>query len=92
MPAVLLEAGLCGLPVVSTRIGAIPEVVANGETGFVVSPDDLAALDAAVGKLLQDSSRRLAMGRAARVRCLERYDMGSVADQWETALRAAVEQ
>ncbi|MFA5884666.1 MAG: glycosyltransferase family 4 protein [Acidimicrobiia bacterium] len=90
MPAVLLEAGLCGLPVVSTRIGAIPEVVVTGTTGIVVAPDDQTALDHAVGRLLGDPTLRSTMGAAARTRCLERYEIGSVAEQWETVLERAV--
>lgn len=86
MPAVLLEAGLCGLPAVSTRIGAIPEVVINGETGFVIPPDDLAALDLALRQLLDDPAARRAMGVAARTRCLDRFEIGRVAEQWETVL------
>jgi len=90
MPAVLLEAGLCGLPVVSTRIGAIPEVVVDGVTGSVVAPDDQPALDAAVARLLDDPTARAAMGAAARVRCLERYEIGRVAEQWEAVLARAI--
>lgn len=87
MPAVLLEAGLCGLPVVSTRIGAIPEVVVDGVTGIVVAPDDEAALADALTRLLADPEERARMGDAARARCLERYEMAPVAAQWEAVLR-----
>lgn len=87
MPAVLLEAGLCGLPVVSTRIGAIPEVVVDGTTGIVVDPDDGPALTAALARLLGDAGLRSRMGEAARARCLERYEMTPVAAQWESVLR-----
>lgn len=90
MPAVLLEAGLCGLPVVSTNIGAIPEVVVDGVTGSVVAPDDQPALDAAVARLLDDPATRSTMGSAARSRCLERYEIGRVAEQWQAALARAI--
>ena len=90
MPAVLLEAGLCGLPVVSTRIGAIPEVVVDGITGSVVAPDDQRALDAAVVRLLDDPAARSDMGQAAHTRCLERYEIGQVAEQWEAVLARAI--
>ena len=87
MPAVLLEAGLCAVPAVSTRIGAIPEVIVDGTTGRIVGPDDAGALAGAIGDLLADDRRRAAMGDAARERCLARYEMAPVAAQWETVLR-----
>ena len=89
MPAVLIEAGLCGLPVVSTRIGAIPEVVVDGETGYVVPPDDLEGFAGAVVRLLADAGTRATMGEAARTRCLERYDITRVAEGWEAVLERA---
>ncbi|GMU78162.1 MAG: glycosyl transferase [Acidimicrobiia bacterium] len=90
MPAVIIEAGLCGLPVISTRIGAIPEMIVNGESGFVVSSDDLSALEAATALLVSHPAMRRSMGAAARKRCLELYDIGPVAEQWEAVLGKAV--
>lgn len=87
MPAVLLEAGLCGLPAVSTRIGAIPEVIVDGGTGLVVDPGDDDALAAALDQLLGDATRRADLGLAARTRCLAHYEMTPVATQWEVVLR-----
>jgi len=87
MPAVLLEAGLCALATVSTRIGAIPEVIVDGSTGLVVDPDDPVALAEAVTALLGDPPRRARMGAAARERCLTRYEMTPVAEEWESVLR-----
>ena len=89
MPAVIIEAGLCGLPVVSTTVGAIPEMVVDGETGYVVAPDDLDALTDRIAGLLHDPVVAAAMGGAARERCLERYDIARVAEGWDAALRRA---
>ncbi|MFM8305365.1 MAG: glycosyltransferase family 4 protein [Actinomycetota bacterium] len=86
MPAVLIEAGLCGRPVVSTAVGAIPEVVVDGETGYVVVPDDLDGITDRVGRVLRDPARRDAMGAAGRTRCLARYEIGPVAQAWDAAL------
>lgn len=63
----LLEAGACGLPAVTSRRGALPEIVADGETGLLVD-ETPQALAGAWQQLLEDRERRLAMGRAARIR------------------------
>jgi glycosyltransferase involved in cell wall biosynthesis len=74
---VLAEAMACGLPVVATRAGAIPEVVEDGTTGALVPPDDPAALASAVLSLLSDRERMKALGAAgaARVARLFTWDM-----------------
>ena len=89
MPAVLIEAGLCALAVVSTRIGAIPEVVVDGTTGYVVAPDDAEQLTGAVGQLLAQPATRATMGASAHERCIERYEITRVAEAWESVLRRA---
>lgn len=71
---VLGEAMACETPVVASRIGATPEVVADGVTGILVPPGEAAALaEAAVG-LLTDASRARAMGRAGRARVCALWD------------------
>ena len=65
-PYSVLEAMFAGLPVVSTDVGGIPEMVVDGETGFLVPPDDDVAIADAIEKLLADDARRDAMGRASR--------------------------
>jgi glycosyltransferase involved in cell wall biosynthesis len=63
---VLSEAGAAGLPVVSTAVAGIPEIVRHGETGFLVPPDDLDALVRALGKLVEDPELRARFGAAGR--------------------------
>ncbi len=70
---VLLEAMACGMPVVSTRVAAIPDIV-GPDAGFLVAPGDVTALRAALFTLLDDEPRRREMGRAARRRVEERFD------------------
>jgi 2-deoxystreptamine N-acetyl-D-glucosaminyltransferase/2-deoxystreptamine glucosyltransferase len=68
MGSVLVEAMACGVPVVATDVGGIPEVVVDGITGLLVPADDVGALGGAVDRLLRDEPLRERMGRAARLR------------------------
>ena len=86
MPASLIEAGLCGLPAVSTTVGAISEIVLDGRTGSVVAPDDRTALTEALRHLTADLPTAAAWGRAAREHCLDRFEITPVARAWEAVL------
>lgn len=68
-----IEAQAVGTPVVASAADGIIEVVADGETGFLVPPDDPAAFADKIGRLLADDELRSSFGRAARQRFLERF-------------------
>ncbi len=68
MGRVLVEAMALGRPVVATRVGGIPAVVADGETGLLVPPGDPPALGRAVSQLLKDPGLSQRMGEAGRRR------------------------
>ena len=89
MPGVLIEAGLCGLPAVSTRVAGASTVIEDGRTGLLVGVDDLDALVRAAAQLVGDPQRRLAMGVAARERCEEHFTLRMVASRWDRLLRTA---
>jgi glycosyltransferase involved in cell wall biosynthesis len=84
----LLEAHACGIPAVTSRRGALPEIVADSETGLLVD-EDPEALCAAWQELLTDSERRARMGRSARERAERCFDPGRLAEQVETLYCAA---
>ena len=64
LPTVIMEAMATGLPVVSTRIGGIPEMVIDNETGFLVEPNDIVTLAGAIEKVTNDRSLGQRLGRA----------------------------
>jgi glycosyltransferase involved in cell wall biosynthesis len=72
-PLVILEAMAAGLPVVSTRYVAIPEMVNDGVTGLLVEPRDISGLAAALRRLAEDPTLRRRMGDAGRARYLEEF-------------------
>ena len=77
LPLAVLEAMAAGLPIVGTRVGGIPELVVDGETGIVVEPEDPRALAAALEALARDRSRLAELGRRGR----ERVDAHFSAEQ-----------
>ncbi len=73
-PIVLVEAMTAGLPVVSTRVGTIPEMIEEGEHGLLVNPRDRQGLAAALLRLLGDAELRQTMGNNGRQRALGEFD------------------
>jgi glycosyltransferase involved in cell wall biosynthesis len=83
MPAVLIEAGLSGLPSIAFNVGGVGEVIEDQVTGMVVEREDCQEMRKRLAALCQDSQRRVEMGEAARRRCLDRFSMQKVASEYE---------
>jgi glycosyltransferase involved in cell wall biosynthesis len=86
----VLEAMASGTPVVASRIGGVPEVVADGETGFLVEPGDIGALRDRLATLLGDPRLARRMGDAARAAVLDRFTWRACARRCLTAYRQLV--
>jgi glycosyltransferase involved in cell wall biosynthesis len=79
----LLEALSVGLPVLATSVGGTPDVIAHGENGYLIPPDDLPALEAGLTVLLSDSALRGRLGAQGRRRIQADFSLESVAARLE---------
>ncbi|HYZ17526.1 MAG TPA: glycosyltransferase family 4 protein [Candidatus Acidoferrum sp.] len=73
-PFVFVEAMAAGIPVIGTTVGAVPEMIAENETGFVVAPGDRRALADRIALLLEDGALRRRMGESGQRRVAAHYD------------------
>ena len=86
----VLEASACGIPVVVTNVGGLPEIVQNGVTGLIVPPKDIGAVAGALEKLIEDEPFRRTLGAAGRKLVLENYEWSENATRMEGVYRALV--
>lgn len=69
-----MEAMAAGLPAITTNVGGIPDIVEDGVSGYLIAPNDGAALARAISAAIADRGRLRAMGQAARTRIEQRFD------------------
>jgi glycosyltransferase involved in cell wall biosynthesis len=90
-PMALLEAMACGLPIVATRVGAIPETIASGSEGLLVEPGDLEGLASAMETLLSDEKKRKELGANALRRCRNEFSIQASCDRHSSVYRAVLD-
>ena len=86
----VLEAMSCGVAVVATRVGGLPELVVDGETGLLTPPGEVEPLAAAITGLLRDEDRRRALGDAGRQRAVTAFDTSVIVPHYERFYRATL--
>lgn len=86
MPNAMLEAMAAGLPVVGSKVAGVDEVVIDGETGFLVPPEDADALAHALRIIIEDRDRTFELGQASRKRAEQRYSWTFAADSYLSLL------
>ncbi|MDB5803457.1 MAG: glycosyl transferase family 1 [Betaproteobacteria bacterium] len=91
VPQAILQAFACGLPVVTTAAGAIPEVARHEDTALVVAMQDAAALGAALRRLLDDAALRSRLSANALAQARTHHGIDAMLDRMETVFRAALE-
>lgn len=91
LPIAILEAAAAALPIVATRVGGVPEVVVDNETGLLVEPEDVDGLAAAVARVAADRELRERLGRAAVAKIAESFDARVVARKMVGLYRDLIE-
>jgi glycosyltransferase involved in cell wall biosynthesis len=89
LPNVLMEAMACGLPVVTTPVSGIPEIIKDGQNGTLVPPEDAEALANAIQRISSDRMLARNLGRAGRLTVLERFDGDKTAMELAALFAAA---
>jgi N-acetyl-alpha-D-glucosaminyl L-malate synthase BshA len=84
------EAMACGVPVVGSRIGGLPEVIVHEETGYLCDPNDVQCMTTIVLALLRDEKLRRTIGRAARARAESEFNRDRVVARYVDAYRRLV--
>jgi colanic acid/amylovoran biosynthesis glycosyltransferase len=89
-PVCVMEAMACGLVVVCSRIGGTPDMISHGTDGFLVPQQDTDLLADTLRTALTDEGIRAAMGRAARLTAVEKFDHRATAARLRDAIDAAI--
>ncbi|HUP33609.1 MAG TPA: glycosyltransferase [Gaiellaceae bacterium] len=91
-PVTLIEALAAELPVVSTNVGGVSDVVQHGRSGFLVPPGDVAALADALGQLAGSPELRREFGRAGRKHVRPRYSVPRLVDDVDSLYRSLLQE
>ncbi len=90
-PTVILESMACGLPVVASRIGGIPEMIEDGKTGYLFSPGNLNELSELIIKLLKSPELMKQMGDAGRKKVQETFTITNMIDNITNIYKKLIE-
>lgn len=80
-PVVVLEALSCGIPVVASKVGGIPDLIKDGETGYLIEPENVDMFEEKLRDLLENAEKRRQMGLRGRKDMIENYDSLKIAER-----------
>lgn len=83
LPGVFIEAGLSGLPIVTTAVPGARTSVLEGQTGFILDPSDIGGLTARTAELLRDDEKRKEFGAQARRHCVAELSLEASVGKWQ---------
>jgi len=81
----------CGVPAVTSNIGGLPELMVDGETGYICDLDDLDSFVARSYEILTDDELQARMAAASRQRAVEQFDINQIVPQYEAYYRHVLE-
>jgi N-acetyl-alpha-D-glucosaminyl L-malate synthase BshA len=87
-----LEAMSCGVPVIASNAGGLPEVIRDGEGGFLFAPDDLGGMARCALELLRDEPRRREVAHRGRERAVARFSLDDAVGRYEGFYREVLEE
>lgn len=91
-PLVLLEAMASGKPVIACRVGGVPEVIDDGENGFLVYPSDDESLAKAMFSIIEHKNIAEALGMNARIKAEREYDIDKIAERYRQLYNTLLKQ
>ncbi|NOY84208.1 MAG: glycosyltransferase [Nitrospirae bacterium] len=83
MPNAVLEAMACGIPVIATSVGGVPEVIEDGKNGMLISSGDEEALILSLGEVIQDQEKRLSFGIEAQRRAKTYFSLKNMVSEYQ---------
>jgi len=88
LPNSILEASLCGIPVIATRHEGIPEAIYHGENGYLVDENDVESMGNYILELAGDKNKRIAMGQKSLEMNSERFDLTTSLNRLQSIIEA----
>ena len=88
-PNVIIEAMACGTPIISSGVGAIPEILDNGKCGVIIPPQDADAVKSAIQALVGDEERKAVLSTSSKERVKAEYSVASVWKQLSSVWKNA---
>jgi glycosyltransferase involved in cell wall biosynthesis len=89
---VALEALSCQVPVIATRVGGLPELIKDGETGYLFPVGDVEGMSKAAVELLQDDDKRKMLGKKGREIAQSHYAKDKIVSMYEDYYREVLAQ
>jgi glycosyltransferase involved in cell wall biosynthesis len=92
LPMTILEAMAASKPIIATRVGAVPSVIIDGETGWLVEPRDEVGLTQAMGKLLSERDLRQRLAQRARAHVEQNYTAAAMAQRYRDLYQSVLKR